>query len=314
MIPTLLDPGTTRDIDAQVAKILRGLDNPAPPLRLPDVLELLKLNKGFYSSQDDGMLREVVNRAVIAGKQIVKRPTLLLDAVRKWSIKALYIPDHKRILLDQTEPELKWRWNEAHEIVHSVIPWHADFLHGDTKLTLSRDCHDRLESEANFGAGRLLFLGDQFTEFVQSSPTSFALVKEAQKVFGNTMTSCLWRLVETLPTAAVGIICQHPHYPGADFRPDSPCRYFIQSQSFREEFSTVTQVAAFNLLRGSCSWKKRGPLANEEFVLANDRGEQHLFALEAFNNGFETLALFHCLGPHSLSVVVDSVAASTLSL
>ena len=120
MKPPALDVKTIRDIDAQVAKILRGLGSPAPPLQLPDVLELLKLNRGFYSSQDDSALREVVNRAVIAGKQIVKRPTLLLDAVRKWDIRALYVPDRKRILLDQSQPELKWRWSEAHEVIHSV--------------------------------------------------------------------------------------------------------------------------------------------------------------------------------------------------
>jgi hypothetical protein len=35
------------DIDQQVAKVLRGLDNPEPPLRLEDVRELLELDLRF---------------------------------------------------------------------------------------------------------------------------------------------------------------------------------------------------------------------------------------------------------------------------
>lgn len=305
-----LDAKTIRDIDAQVAKILRGLGNPAPPLQLPDVLELLKLNRGFYSSQDDSVLHEVVNRAVIVGKQIFKRPTLLLDAVRKWDIKALYIPDRKRILLDQSQPELKWRWSEAHEVIHSVVPWHADFLHGDNKVTLSPDCHRALEAEANFGAGRLLFLRDQFSEFALASAPSFALIKEAKTLFGNTMTSCLWRLVETLPGPALGIVSQHPRYPDQHFDVDQPCRYFICSPSFRERFSSVSEVEAFARLKESCSWKKRGPLADSEILLTDDRSDEHLFELEAFNNGFETLSLFHYLKPSNASVNVRGIFSS----
>ena len=29
------------------------------------------------------------------------------------------------------EPKLKHRWNEAHEVGHSIIPWHKAYLHGD---------------------------------------------------------------------------------------------------------------------------------------------------------------------------------------
>jgi hypothetical protein len=78
-----LDTRTARDIDIQVGKILRDLGNPEPPIELADVFDLLKLDRQYYSTQDDGALREFFSKAVIAGKQIAKRPMLLLDAVRK---------------------------------------------------------------------------------------------------------------------------------------------------------------------------------------------------------------------------------------
>lgn len=68
--------------------------------------------------------------------QVVKRPLLLVDVVKKLNLKALWLPDRKRILIDSDEPLLKHRWNEAHEIGHSIIPWHEVVLHGDNRRTL----------------------------------------------------------------------------------------------------------------------------------------------------------------------------------
>jgi len=41
--PKFLDGRSERDIDAQVARVLRGLGNPEPPLDLDAVRELLRL-------------------------------------------------------------------------------------------------------------------------------------------------------------------------------------------------------------------------------------------------------------------------------
>jgi hypothetical protein len=117
---TFLDVRTTRDIDAVVSKILKGLGNPEPPLDLDDVRTLQKLDRQYYSSVEDGPLREYISKAYIGAKQVFLRPTLILEVVRKRSLKALYLPDRKRILIDSSEPQLKWRWNEAHEIFTPV--------------------------------------------------------------------------------------------------------------------------------------------------------------------------------------------------
>ncbi|MGH7138249.1 MAG: hypothetical protein ACREHD_21055 [Pirellulales bacterium] len=103
---TFLRERTSADIDAQVAKILRGLGEPRPPLRLEDVRELLRLDRQYYSSREDGPLREFVHRLKVSGKQIVLRPTLIIDVVKKFSLKALYPPDRKRIHPEQFSPDL----------------------------------------------------------------------------------------------------------------------------------------------------------------------------------------------------------------
>ena len=104
-----LGPRTVADIDGQVAKVLRGLGSPEPPVDLRLVRELLKLDRDYYSTTDDGLLRETFSKIMVAGQQLLKRPTLLADAVRMLSLKALYLPDQKRILIDKDLPQLKHR-------------------------------------------------------------------------------------------------------------------------------------------------------------------------------------------------------------
>ena len=175
---------TVRDIDKRVAKILKDLDDPEPPIRLEVVREQLRLDLAYYSSSDQGVLAETVHRLMVAGKQVLLRQGLLFDAVKKWDLKALWIPDRKRILIDRELPSAKQRWGEAHEIGHSILPWHDTAMHGDKKHTLSLACEQQIEAQANFAAGRLLFLQDRFVDRLRDSALSFDAIKSLGKSLG----------------------------------------------------------------------------------------------------------------------------------
>jgi len=297
-----LDPLTASDIDSQVSKLLRGLGNPVPPLKLDHVRELKKLDLQYYSSSDDSSLREFISRMKVAGRQLVMRPRLILDVVRKLDLKALWVPDHQRILIDSDQPKLKWRWSEAHEIIHSVVEWHRDLLHGDTERSLSPACHAQIEAEANYGAGRLLFMQDLFDTFVLSSAPSFKLVQSANKEFGNTLTSSLWRVVEALRIPALGIVSQHPRHTNADFDPLRPCKYFVRSRLFEKNFSSITELDAFQIVKHHCDWRSRGPVGTDEIIIADDCGQEHTFLFEAFSHKHDTLTLVTYLKPGSTLV------------
>ena len=62
-----LNNKTTVDIDGRVERVLRGLGHPEPPLSLPDVRELLKLDRAFYTAEDPRLAREIISRIRIAG-------------------------------------------------------------------------------------------------------------------------------------------------------------------------------------------------------------------------------------------------------
>jgi hypothetical protein len=200
------------DIGRFMAKVLADLGGPDPPVRLIDVRELLRLDKSFYSSTDDGATREVVHKLKVAGQQVLARPSILKDVIGKLGLKALLLPDRRRILIDSETPDLKQRWSEA-QIGHDLIPWHADTMLGDNQSTLTPSCHQQIEAEANYAAGQLLFLGNRFVVESQSLSPEIEAVRTLQDHYRNTLTTTLWRYVQLSSNAVVGAIGGHPHRP-----------------------------------------------------------------------------------------------------
>ena len=237
----------------------------------------------------------------IAGIQLYKRPTLLIDAIRKSSLQALYLPDRKRILLDESLPKLKHRWNEAHEICHSLLPWHQEVMLGDNKYTLLPACQEEVEAEANFGAGRLLFLRERFTEEAQSLEASIDTIRVLKGIFGNTISSTLYRYVESagVDRPIVGMITGHPHmsrWP-EDFDPSDPCRHFIRSPAFERRFGRVSEAELFAHVTAYCGAQGGGPLGEDELILTDDNEDRHHFYFETFFNQYDALTLGRYVRP-----------------
>jgi hypothetical protein len=295
------------DIDAQVRKVLRGLGNPEPPIRLDDVRELLRLDRHYYSSTDDGALREFVSKVKIGAQQLFLRPTLIFDVVKKAKVSAFWIPDGKRILIDKELPELKQRWAETHEVVHSITEWHQLFLFGDSKRELNPDCHDQLEAEANYGAGRLLFIEGRFVEEARDLGMCLSNIKALAERFGNTITSTLWRYVEQLGVEQpmVGLVTVHPHHLPADHDPQAPCKYFVESVAFRQRFGCVGEIDVFNALGQYCSRARGGTLGSAEVILTDVNGTRHVFWFETFFNRYEALTLAYHV--KELSLVLPAI-------
>jgi hypothetical protein len=284
----VLNLRAARDIDTAVAKVLRGLGDPEPPLRLELVRELLSLDRQYYSSSDTGALQEALHRLRVGAKQVILRPGLLLDIVRKRELSALWIPDRRRILIDSELPAPKHRWSEGHEIGHSLIPWHADVAHGDHRLTLSLACEMEIEAEANYAAGRLLFLRERFSEELFDGPIDFTRIRALSKRFGNTMTSTLWRTVESLDIPAFGLVSQHLLASRVD--PTKPwVEHLVTAPAFRTMFS-VFASDVYLKLRPLCRGAQ-GPIARGEIIIQDVDGDDHVFGVECFYNGHSTLTL-----------------------
>lgn len=307
----ILSAKTSQDIDRRVERILKGLGNPEPPLRLEDVRELLKLDLAFYRANDPGILSETISRIRVAAIQVYKRPALLGEVIKKMSLKALYLPDRKRILLDGDLPLLKHRWNEAHEIGHSIVPWHDDMMHGDNSQTVSLDCREHIEAEANFAAGRLLFLRDRFVEEALSLAPGIESIRSLHGTFGNTLSTTLYRYIECAGGSVpfVGMITGHPHTSKRkpDFDPTKPCRHFVRSPAFVQRFNKISEVALFEGVARYCGNQRGGPLGSDELVLMDDNGDKHRFSFETFFNRYDGLTLGTYLGPEKTKIILAAV-------
>jgi len=282
-------------IETRVAKILRELGNPEPPLRLEDVRFLTELNLGYFQHDDTGVLSRLAHRLKVAGNQFANRPWLLIEAVKKLDLRALWVPDQKFIMIDKTQPEAKWRWLEAHEMGHKLCDWHGEFLFGDTDFTLSPECHQKLEGEANYAAGQLLFLGDRFKNEASDMVLGFKSIQDLKKIYQNTMTTTMWRYVEQLgyDRPLVGMISCHPHISRRDIGADpfTPCKHFIQSPAFAKQFGNLTAMEIFNLTSQYCGPQRGGPLGADEVELQDENGDVHVFQFETFFNSHDALTL-----------------------
>lgn len=275
------------DIRKIVTRILKDLGNPEPPLSLPHVRALLDLNIGYYSTANTTLLQDVAARMKVAGKQVLERPMLLVEAVTKSKLSALWVPDTKRILIDETVPKPKHRWIEGHEVGHSVIPWHREFLFGDTEYTLDPTCHAIVEAEANYAASQMLFLQGRFATEARDSALEFKVINRLAKRFGNTLTTTFWRMVEDRdPTTPVfGMVTGHPRHSDIGWGDDGePIRYFIRSRAFRDQFGAVSPEQAYALIQRHATHRRRGPVFDASDVLTNANGAACEFRLESFCN------------------------------
>ena len=288
---TFLRERTAQDINDQVHKVLRDIGNPEPPLNLADVRELLRLDRQYYSSTEDGVLKEFTHRLLIAGKQVLARPALLGEAIKKWDLRALFLPDRRRILIDSNLPEPKQRWSETHEIGHSIIPWHENTMLGDNKRTLTPACHEQVENEANFAAGQLLFFQQAFVRDARDLVVGIDAVRSLKTRYGNTITTTLWKYVEQSDDPLIGGISDHPHRLPPEFDPTNPFRYFVGSKKFLQEFSTIRETDLFGHVRRYCSNRRGGPLGAIDLILKDDNGADHIFHFETFFNQYDALTL-----------------------
>ena len=172
---------------------------------------------------------------------------------------------------------------------------------GDNSLTLTPACQEEVEAQANFAAGRLLFLRERFAEEARSLDTSIESVRALKETFGNTLSTTLYRVVESLGAdqPLVGMISGHPHPTrrDKDFDPSSPCRHLIQSPAFRRHFWEIAEVQLFQEVSGYCGAQGGGPLGEAELVLVDGNGDRHRFHFETYFNRYDALTLGKYLGP-----------------
>lgn len=292
------------DINDHVHRLLRDLGYPEPPLKLEEVRALQKLDLTYYSKSDLNMLDEIAHRTKMAGSTMMTSAKRMVEIVDKFALRGLLMlkEDEKKIFIDNQVYELKRRFVIAHEITHDLLPWHRSLLLGDNDASLSLNCHQTMEAEANFGARQLIFMGEQFRKEALDCTFDWKTVEAMKKRYGNTLTTTLWQMVcERDPAQPVfGMISRHPYHATIGKRANGEdVAYFIRSDAFRERFANVTDVDGFSALRRYASrTRRRGPIGEDVETFTDVNGELHDFDMFTFSNGYDLLTYGVYKGPH----------------
>lgn len=283
-----IDGKTAQDIERRITRIHRDIGYRDGAVNLADVRNALKLDLRYYTADSTDILDEMAHRLRLGVKRIAQDPAVLLEVIRKFDLRALYLPNKRRILIDHTIHHLKKRWSEGHEIAHSVLPWHQEFMFGDDKHTLSPAHHEEIESEANFGCAKLLFPSAHFSAMAADSRPNFKEIGRLASYFGNTITTTLWRYAENARIPAFALISQHPHHPKVG---EQIVDAFVRSPRFILEFPTITAGEVFTQLCTYGATRKNGPLGSREIILMDTNGQAHIFLFESFSNRYSVLTI-----------------------
>jgi hypothetical protein len=113
-------------------------------------------------------------------------------------------------------------------------------------------------------------------------------VKELKKLYGNTLTTTLWRVVEATQHRAFGMVTVHPRETTGNGADD--IRYFVRSPLFADEYTMAVPSSVFRMICAGCHGRK-GPVGDGAFTLTDDRGDARSFRFETFWNGYDALTL-----------------------
>lgn len=290
----MVEGKTKADIDKLVVRLLKDIDAMEPPLRLEDVLQHLKIHRKYYSLDDPSLIVEFQHKIRMGAEIGIKNIKKLFGKV---SLSAICFPTEKKILIDESIPDIKKRWAESHEICHSLIPTHQYFLHGDSSDTLDPEYHEMIEAEANYGASALIFLSNKFTTEAIDLNQEWKTIDFLAKKFGNSMASTLRRYVEhTHDQPKFGLI----HTPIWMKKPEDQvtrCRHFVKSAKSGKMFKNLIPLDVVDKVDAFIERRRGGPIGHAEIELIDDNGAKHVFIGDSFLTKYYAMTLITYKGP-----------------
>jgi len=281
-----VDDSTRKEIDKIVEKILKDAGLGDPPIQIADILEHLKLNRQFYSLDDPNLLRRFAHRLQIGKRKVVN---IVREKIR---LAAVWLPDEKRILVDESQPKPKQVWASFHDTIHTVLPWHKDFFLGDTAQSLEPEYQDILESEANYGASGLMFGGRIFSAQALDTTPCWESIESLVKVHKKSYVTTFRRYVEHSHDRPMAGLVSTPWWMEKPEDQLTRCRHFIRSPRFLKEFPGISADQLLQLVNRKTRPRRWGIAGQFTTDLGNDRGESRKFFAEAFFSHHYLLTLF----------------------
>ena len=280
-----MDRATRAEIERIAAATLRDAGLTEPPLSVEELLQHVQLHRDYYDLANPGFLDR-------AKYKLRSRGHKLVDIIGKVRLQAVLLFDENRICIDQGLPKLKHPWASCHETGHRLLPWHKPFFFGDTAQTLDPAYQADLEAEANYAAGRLLFLGNRFTEETRDLAPSIEAIKSLAKRYRASLTATLRRYVEQGPDVAMAMLVSTPAWREQPDDQENRSRHFVPSGRFSILFPETTAESLRAALDRNVAYRRGGMVGDFRLDLIDARGDRHELRAWSFNNQYYLLTLF----------------------
>ncbi len=280
-----MDRTTRAEIERIAAATLRDAGLTEPPLSVEELLQYVQLHRDYYDLANPGFLDRAKHKLRIHGHKLV-------DIINKVRLQAVLLFDENRICIDQELPKIKHPWASCHETGHRLLPWHKPFFFGDTAQTLDPAYQVDLEAEANYAAGRLLFLGNRFTEEARDLVPTIKTVKFLAKRYQASLTTTLRRYVEQGPDLAMVMLVSTPPWGKQPDDQEHLWRHFVPSGRFLTLFPEISAESLRTALDRHAARRRGGMVAEFRLELVDDRGDRHELRAWSFYNQHYLLTLF----------------------
>lgn len=122
--------------------------------------------------------------------------------------------EERLLFVDQKQSRPRRRFTEAHELTHTICPWHEAVMRLDTRAELFGCAARGLEAEANFGAGQLIFQGRAFADEASRGDPSLTTPFSLATRYGASRQAAAHHFVESHEAAMALLVAGR--WPGRD--------------------------------------------------------------------------------------------------
>ncbi len=270
-------PVSAKQITDQVKRLLRAADArgqlPTPKsqvLACARLLELGEIDLAEYEASFVDKAAEIFHKAMskVFGFLDRRSESIYVDPQMR---------DSRKLLVTY------------HEVAHRIIPWQNIVYTEDEESTLSFECSEMFEAEANFGAVEILFQCERFEDEARDYEMSVESALYLADRYGASRHATLRRFVERDHRPCLLLVLKPTIRQHSDGQTSFYVAYSIPSAPFTLEFGEPLQLEFVN------PDDEIGKIVNSglegEIALPNLKGFAKPCLVEPFCNGYRTFVL-----------------------
>jgi uncharacterized protein DUF955 len=188
-----------------------------------------------------------------------------------------------------------------HEVTHKVLGWQKIILTQDEQLTLSAECEDLFEAEANYGAADILFQCERFEDEARDD-LSIESALYLRSRYDSSCHAALRRFVERNHRSCLLMVLTPTSKEHEDGQTSYYVVYSIPSIPFTDEFGDPLNLVFVNPSHDL------GKILNNsghgEIVLPDTKGFLRTCVVQTFSNKFKTFGLIYPKQAHPSRKIV----------